>query len=205
MESQQNKPFSAKHDKMSSLSENTLHKPLNARTQSKHTSFVHRASGPLHLTNPAEAKKIEATYKSLSFSLNLKDLNLAEQPQITVYVFSNPHIQDVFEWRRELRFLAVTNEWADEASKTILNLPITDEFRTQIESKRTFDSKLDALCEAVYNGNQFNTYRNLLTNAKRCSFNDFETFFFFLDKVRARADLCLKKKAPMVIKYRKEM
>ncbi|KAF9761113.1 hypothetical protein NGRA_2841 [Nosema granulosis] len=139
-----------------------------------------------------EAKQIESTYKSLKFSLNLKEVNLTEPPQITIHVFTNHYIQDALEWSKELRLLAITNEWTDEASKTILSLLIAEEYKTKIEGKRTFDSRLDALCEAVYAEEQLNAYRKLLMSAKRHTFPNVENYFNFLDKVRERADLCLK-------------
>ncbi|KAF9760626.1 Retrovirus-related Pol polyprotein from transposon [Nosema granulosis] len=190
MESQINKQFQLNHDKMSSSSQHTPNNPQY--TKSNYKPMHTRSLGPLHLTNPTEAKRQENTYKSLKFPLKLKDVELEEPPQVTIFTFSNPHVQDILEWSKELRSLAITNEWTEETSKTILNLLIADEYKPKIEGKKTLDSKLDALCETVYNEEHFNSYRNLLTSARRNSFPSIETYFTFLDKVRERADLCLK-------------
>ncbi|KAF9761136.1 hypothetical protein NGRA_2835 [Nosema granulosis] len=94
MESKNNKHFYMKHDKMSSSSINASDLTMQKGTQSNRTATYYKRLGPLHLTNPMEAKQIKSTYKSLTFTTKIDGISLAEPPQIKIHMFTDPNVQD---------------------------------------------------------------------------------------------------------------
>ncbi|KAF9744813.1 hypothetical protein NGRA_3574, partial [Nosema granulosis] len=167
----------------------------NMREQPNRTSTHTNLHGPLHLINPGDAKQLEKTYKSFTFTTKIEGITLTEPPQTTIHTFTDSNTQDALEWCKEIRFLASTNGWNEENCKAVLNLLISDEYKLKIGDKRTFDTKLDALCRIAYGPEEFETLRNLLIQAKRETFINHEMYFSFLEKVKIRADMCLSHKA----------
>jgi hypothetical protein len=150
--------------------------------------------GPLYLLRPEMARRTEATYESLKFNLKFGADTGIEAPQKTLYIFTDHTVQDILKWTQEVRIIAGRNNWSAETTQDILNILVAERYHVHFKDKQTFDTKLDALSDALFPTHDYKVCRNILKNAKRNSFTSIEQFIEFLENLRQRINLCGKSK-----------
>ncbi|MGL4850979.1 MAG: pol polyprotein, partial [Clostridium sp.] len=164
------------------------------RRQSR-PEFRPKGEEPIYLLNPHQAAELQKTYEHMTFPMRIPNIPAEDSPKITVYKLVNTNIQDVLAWTTALRDLANTNQWTDETSQRVLDLLLKPDFKDAIKEKKTFDTKLDALCEKCFTITRYHSFKNLLYNTHRNKFGNLQKYIRFLQETRIRVDLCSKGKS----------